>query len=58
MPAATNTAVMLVEQPRTTENDGTVASSFTPSQISLAMLLQPKLGMTVPPQHEVGSLVG
>src|SRR3546814_2339336 len=45
MPAAANAAVMLVEQASTTENAGTLGLSLASSQISRAILLQPRLGI-------------
>jgi hypothetical protein len=48
IPAAAKVAVMLVEHARTTENAGTVGLSLASSQVSRAILLQPKFGITVP----------
>jgi len=40
--------VMLVEHASTTENAGTLGLSLASSQISRAILLQPRLGITLP----------
>ncbi|RTL79104.1 MAG: hypothetical protein EKK29_22030 [Hyphomicrobiales bacterium] len=56
MPAVTNVAVMLVEQASTTEFDGTVASSFASSQISLPMSSS-ETRKDRAPDHEIGLLI-
>src|SRR6185312_9893809 len=48
IPAASNTATMLVEHASTVENAGMAGSSFASITSSRAMLLQPRLGATVP----------
>src|SRR4051794_18314021 len=48
MPAASNTPVMLVEQAMTVEYAGTVGSMPASIRISRAMLLQVRLGTTLP----------
>src|SRR3546814_4410237 len=55
MPAAANAAVMLVEQASTAENAGTLGLSLASSQISRAILLQPRLGITLPQTTRSGS---
>src|SRR3546814_16401553 len=55
MPAAANAAVMLVEQASTAENAGTLGLSLASSQISRAILLQTRLGITRPQQTRSGS---
>ena len=55
IPAAANAAVMLVEQASTTENAGTFGLSPASSQISRAMLLQPRFGITEPQTTRSGS---
>ena len=46
---------MLVEHARTTENAGMLGLSLASSQTSRAMLLHPRLGMTVPQTARSGS---
>src|SRR3546814_4846240 len=55
MPAAANAAVMLVEQASTAENAGTLGLSLALSQISRAILLQPRLGITLHQTTRSGS---
>jgi hypothetical protein len=47
--------VMLVEHASTTENAGTLGLSLASSQISRAILLQPRLGITLPQTTRSGS---
>ncbi len=54
MPAAAKAAIMLVEQASAAEKAGTVGSSPASSQISRPILLQPRLGMTVPQTNRSG----
>ena len=48
---------MLVEHARTTENAGMLGLSLASSQTSRAMLLHPRLGMTVPKQPDRARLI-
>src|SRR5436305_2038625 len=54
IPAAAKAAIMLVEQASTAEKAGTVGSRPASSQISRPILLQPRLGITVPQTKRSG----